>query len=142
MTEAEWDGCADPQAMLDLVEARASGRKLRLFAVACCRRIQDCLSPVTGLPAVKVAERYADCRADDGRLRKALGWAARSSRRGAPAAHAASAPGPRYAANSTGYEARLASGDLAARAFERAAHCGLLRCLFGNPFRPLPTAPS
>jgi hypothetical protein len=36
MTEAEWFACADPERMLGFLERRASDRKLRLFAVACC----------------------------------------------------------------------------------------------------------
>jgi hypothetical protein len=39
MTEAEWLACGRPHAMLTFLRDRASGRKLRLLACACCRRV-------------------------------------------------------------------------------------------------------
>jgi hypothetical protein len=39
MNEAEWEACADPGPMLEYLRGKASGRKLRLFAAACRRRI-------------------------------------------------------------------------------------------------------
>jgi hypothetical protein len=44
MTEAEWLACDDPQAMLPFVRGNASGRKLRLFAAACCRQVTHMLT--------------------------------------------------------------------------------------------------
>jgi hypothetical protein len=43
VTEQGWDWSTDPATMLGLLRGRASARKLRLFAVACCRRLQEAL---------------------------------------------------------------------------------------------------
>jgi hypothetical protein len=39
MTEAEWLNCDDPKAMIDALRFPYSTRKFRLFALACCARI-------------------------------------------------------------------------------------------------------
>ena len=45
MTEAEWLGCEDPKPMLLAIMDSGSGRKLRLFAVACCTAGSPTASP-------------------------------------------------------------------------------------------------
>ena len=60
MTEAEWVACTDPVPMLDFLRDRASDRKLRLFACACCRRIWHLLGDEGSRRVVVVAERRAD----------------------------------------------------------------------------------
>ena len=45
MTESEWITATAPQPMLESLRGRADNRKLRLFAVACCRRIWHSRSP-------------------------------------------------------------------------------------------------
>jgi hypothetical protein len=45
VTEQEWLACTDPTPMLEFLRRRASDRKLRLFACACCRQVWNLLSP-------------------------------------------------------------------------------------------------
>src|SRR4051794_14226933 len=70
MTEAEWRACTDPRRMLEALRDRASDRKLRLFAVACCRGMGRLL-PDRSRHAVDAAERFADGQADEAELHPA-----------------------------------------------------------------------
>jgi hypothetical protein len=60
MTEAEWLTAADPKSMLGFLQSKASERKLRLFACACCRRIDHLLTLDPYQKALDLAEKYAD----------------------------------------------------------------------------------
>src|SRR5262245_3785012 len=70
MTEAEWlaGGEADGWKLRGFLQARgehlhtAGGRRLRLFACACCRCVWHLLSEDRGRPWLLAAERKADAR--------------------------------------------------------------------------------
>jgi hypothetical protein len=59
VTEEQWLACNDPTPMLKFLGDKASDRRLRLFACACCRRTWDLL-PVESRTAIGVMERFAD----------------------------------------------------------------------------------
>jgi hypothetical protein len=59
MNQNEWLASTDPRPMLEFLRGKASDRKLRLFACACCRAVRATQGLVPGA-AVAVAERYAD----------------------------------------------------------------------------------
>jgi hypothetical protein len=86
MDEAEWLGCTDPEKMLDFLRGKASDRKLRLFAVACCRRLWTMMiegnQGSLARAAVEATERFADgaCSEEElqaaqaGALKEAIEW--------------------------------------------------------------------
>src|SRR3954447_8013737 len=59
MTASVWPSATEPELLLDVVHKTASQRKLRLFSVACCRRIWPLLKG-RGHEAVETAERLGD----------------------------------------------------------------------------------
>jgi hypothetical protein len=157
MTPEEWERCDDPREMLTFFKTRGplSGRKLRLFGAACCRRRWPLLGDAASRQAVEVAERYAHGLADWKEVRAATRAADQAARMIAQAG----APG--------GGVARLAAYQAAAAAFrvldrqalaaadraaswaaaggggEPAAQAVLFRDVFGSPFRPpVPVAPA
>ena len=60
MTEAEWLAATDLTPMLEFAWGKASDRKWRLFAVACCQRVTHLLTDTLELRSIALAERFAD----------------------------------------------------------------------------------
>jgi len=60
VTADEWIICTDPQEMLEFLLGKASERKLRLFAVACARRILPLLTDPRSRHALEAAELFVD----------------------------------------------------------------------------------
>ena len=65
VTEAEWIAGTDPTPLLVFLRGKASERKLRLFAVACCRRVWRQMTDGRSRRAIEVAEHYADGSSGD-----------------------------------------------------------------------------
>jgi hypothetical protein len=160
VTEAEWLGATDPAPMLEFLRDRASDRKLRLFAVACCRRVWNLARDERLKTALDTLERYADGAAGE-EGRREVQKASSSFRRRhweetgkeeevcvATELSNASTKSMRRAAAKCGAPAAAAFawakvGDFNNRtAAERASQSALVRDIFANPFRPVTPDPA
>lgn len=137
MTEEEWRECDHPAPLLYLLHERAKvgggtglARKARLFVCGCVRQVLAPLTPRQRL-AVEAAEAFADglCSAEE--LRRAhtdrdqTFWATY----------------PRDISCKTAVEAALYSGCF--RPDQNRALCvQRVRCVFGDPFRPVRLSPA
>ena len=75
MTEAEWLTCSEPKPLLEFLTGRASDRKLRLFAVDCCRRVKHLLRDgylKNSRKAIGVVERHIEGAATFEQVRAVL----------------------------------------------------------------------
>jgi len=68
MTETEWLDCDDPMPLLEFLRGKASERKLRLFAVACCHHIWYRLTDEKSHKALRIVEAAADGNASSEQL--------------------------------------------------------------------------
>lgn len=145
MTEDEWNTSTDPQPMLEFLRGKASDRKLRLFAVACCRRIWRLLDPVSR-NAVELAEAFADGLATLEDTQRAAWEADRQEFEDDPGVAAAfntarcegddSGSAAYFAAQAAGVKGRVSDE-------EQARQAELLRDIFGSvPFRPIAMDPA
>lgn len=135
MTESDWLRCQGPGPLLNCVSGWASARKFRLFAVACCRRIEHLFFDQSSRDLVDAAERLADGEEVPDLVARLGGydpcltqnsdtaWAAFF------AAHVEALHGARLTSH-----AALARADR--RDQERLAQSRLVRDIIGNPFRP------
>jgi hypothetical protein len=170
MTEAEWLKSNTPNPLwLFLDDRKANVRKLRLYAVACCRRLElRRLEPVCAL-ALDLSERLADGEEVGLHLYEAEEQVVDLQRSRpvtpvSPVARDAALSAVLHAASLKESLTQLVAAECAIRAIalsageaveptrydeahnaaqlaEEQAHCALLRDIFGNPFRPVTFAP-
>jgi hypothetical protein len=152
MKEAEWCACEDAFSMLHARREKLNNRKLRLFAVACCRRVWDRLTTERQKKAVELAERFADGEITREQFKR--------SRRAALVAESGglAADAVNYALHNDAFNAaRFAAGNAAplaveervtlggvgsvlrysgaAEQLERRVQAALLRCIAGARYR-------
>jgi hypothetical protein len=179
MNVQAWLAGTDPQPMLEFLHGKASERKLRLFAVACCRRELHFVENEEWQRALETAEQYADWLVHDDELEAARERIALSRdlvivpfdallareitttlvarvaswqvwNAGVRAGHAQrrvlrqsrrDLRRQRRKGDGMTTEAWVASDPERARTTaemeERRHQCEILRCTFGNPFRPV-----
>src|SRR5262245_34404345 len=88
MTEGDWRTGTSAPPMLLYLGARLTGRRLRLFACACCRAAWHLLADRRSRAAVEAAERFADGEIDKGSLSLVYAAAATAAEESAQGLHA------------------------------------------------------
>ncbi|VTR94744.1 Uncharacterized protein OS=Sorangium cellulosum (strain So ce56) GN=sce5710 PE=4 SV=1 [Gemmata massiliana] len=157
VTETQWLVAGSWFPVCEAVQRRQNARKMRLFGCACCRRLGNLLTDERSFSAIEVAEQFADGAAKRTALVAAQaiahaavnelgqteykwepdGWAANAV---AMVVHGTA----KIYFQLTATRAAEAIGQAGVRtnAAERAIQFGLLRDIFGNPFRPAIFSPS
>jgi hypothetical protein len=148
MTEREWWQATEPRPMLEFLQDKVSDRKLRLFAVACCRRIWHRLEDQQYRNAVEEIEACEDRLSPP--VRSPVDVGSRSNAEGITMSQLA----VRFAIEAL-LEARwIHVPEMCARAAskggtvlnqmntEKTSQCSLLRDIFGTPFLPVSLDPA
>jgi hypothetical protein len=134
MTEAEWLTTPDPTPMLAFLRGRASDRRLRLVCVECCRLLRRNRPPNGGIADIECVARLADGADNLEEVR--THWHRRGRGR------RCSFPEAPFEWCST--FARIAGDRDRGKAYAdgyptRTEVASLLREVFGNPFRLVPS---
>jgi hypothetical protein len=163
MTEAEWLVCTHIYTLLEYLRGKASDRKLRLFAVACCQRPYYHVADERHRKAVQLAERMVDEDVDEEEWRvvhqavfdmwkaaAAASFAAQQEgSRGTPEVESlvdtAMATAAGWVILEDAWEAAYQVTGVEwdeKRADEPDHQLTLLRDIFDNPFRPMAVSPA
>jgi hypothetical protein len=160
MTEEEWLTCTDPKVMLAHPGRKLSGRKMRLFSCACCRRVWNLMSDERLKKALDKLEGVADnARLDQQRIeasKLAAAFRQQHYDEVGKEEEISIAAELWSTAQKAIWRVAAACGEGAAAAFawanvsefnkrqqeERKNQVQLLRDILGNPFRPITLNPS
>ncbi|QJW96618.1 hypothetical protein FTUN_4175 [Frigoriglobus tundricola] len=161
MDSESWEQSRNLQKMIRSVDPRQCDRKLRLFAVACCRRVWDLITDPAAKRLVELTEQFADGAIDREALRNVWSGAPDYPRADGAAKQAAAFGCASWEAAADSYtraahdaEAAVAeaidepdSPEVGLRKYElrgreRAAQLDLLREVLRNPFRSVSFSPT
>jgi hypothetical protein len=149
VTRRKWRTSSDPVKMLAAVHGKVSDRKLRLLAVACCRRVWEYLDQENSRRAIETASRVVEGVATAEELAAAHQAGYEIDHSGSinlpyAAAHSAN---PTITDQARGLRQILvnlaagATGGPPSTRVPNALMARLFRCIAGNPFRPLALPP-
>jgi hypothetical protein len=145
MTEEEWFATTNVRDMVWSITNHAKfDRKLRLFAVACCRSVARQSLNQQFRELIAEVEELADGRTneDRSRMKQVRNGVLHSSSWGSVPEYGAAhflvaGQGWHSALRTAGAARRLAGRSQADQESERLAQVALLRDIIGNPFRPV-----
>lgn len=148
MTEAQWLEGVEPPEMWEYASSINGDRKLRLLAVALCRRLRGFLNDPRSWAAVELAERYADGSADEGDRVKARLAASRVEaviNGGYPAVYFPAQAASDVVGVTSNLDDCFKNVYTLLSIASQSDACRevgvLLRDIFGNPFRPVTFPP-
>lgn len=133
MTEQEWFNYSDPTPMLEWLRDKVSDRKLRLFACGYFRRIWHLVTERRCQKIVEISELYADGVVK----RQALSGARQKGWNATVTATAWNVGDDNAWIAATRTAENYHYRDILAADEWKQDQSTLLRCIFGNPFRPI-----
>jgi len=140
MTEAEWLECTNPERMLDFLRGKASGRKMSLFAVACCRKDHLCMRDCRSRRTIECTEGLIEWLASDDldapSVRDSYLMSAAAIYCMA-VAWWADVGDMEAASQYVRWVIQSLSESSQDTGIVLRSHAALLRCVFGNPFHPV-----
>jgi hypothetical protein len=166
MTEQEWMECTDQTPMLEFLKDKTTERKFRLLAVGCCYRVWQWMTDDRSRQAIDISEKYADSLVGQKKLNAARREAYTATRspnppptptpNQSPHTDLAATMALHASSNSKMVEpwmiACSTAGNGVSLSFcfigsdagwnEKREQCHLIRCVFGNPFRPVTINPA